>query len=156
MKDKEVYGFEMALVAETYLSTLSAKMSPKGIDRYYVPLLFIHEHSGKVTQKDVGDALKRDKVTVMRMVNHLSDLGLVERKKCSQDARSQILHCTAKGAALIPDIEEAIAETNDLLFAGFDKNERDAFKKGMYKLMQQIDELPEAEFIVNAVKRQKK
>lgn len=151
----KVYGWEMALVSEAYLSVLSGIMSPEGIDRFFVPFLYICEHSGKITQKELAEALKRDKVSVMRIVDHLSEKELVVRKQNEADRRCQLLEVTDKARGLISKVKAAITKTNDLLFSGFSKEERIAFEKGMNKLMQRIDTLPESEYIIQAVKREK-
>lgn len=67
MEKLKVYGFEMSRISEVYLSTLSSIMSPQGLDRYFFPLLYLCEHSGELTQKDLAEAIRRDKVHTMRM-----------------------------------------------------------------------------------------
>ena len=73
MINQNIYGYEMARISEVYLSTLSSIMKPFGIERYFAPLLYLCQNSGKITQKDLAEALKRDKVSTMRMVDYLSE-----------------------------------------------------------------------------------
>ena len=145
----------MARISETYLSTLSEKMKSKGIERYFMPFLYLCENSGKLTQKDLAEALKRDKVTIMRMVDYLSEIGLVKRKCDPNDRRCQILEVTDKAYTLVDDLKEAISQTNDLLFKEFTEEERALFTSGMEKLIRQIDQLPDSEFIIHATKKKK-
>ena len=152
MINQNIYGYEMARISEVYLSTLSSIMKPFGIERYFAPLLFLCENSGKVTQKDLAEALKRDKVSTMRMVDYLSEKGLLIRTPDYNDRRCQILEVTDKALELLPKIKEGVQQTNDLLLKNFTEKEKVSFKKSMDKLFTTIDNLPEPDFIVKAYK----
>lgn len=146
----------MTLISETYLSVLSEKMKPYGMERYFVPFMHLYKYSGAITQKDLCCALKRDKVTIMRIVDYLSDIGLLIRKQDPNDRRCQILEITSKAHEIVPKIKQASEETNDLLFQDFTSEEREIFTAGMEKLMKQIDQLPDSDFIIHATKRKNK
>lgn len=151
--NEKVYGFEMALVAEVYLSTLSAIMEPHGMKRYFLPLLHVHEQSERITQRDLGELLKRDKVSITRIVDALSSQGLIERIQDRNDRRCQLLRITPKGTALIPHIKAGMQRTNELLFSDFSEEEQRLFDNSMDRLMQRLDTLPEPDFIVQAHER---
>ena len=102
MEKLKIYGFEMSRISEVYLSTLSAIMKPHGLERYFVPLIYLTENSGTVSQKDLSDAIRRDKVFTMRVVDYLSERDLLVRKQDCNDRRCQILEVTEKGKALVP------------------------------------------------------
>lgn len=156
MINQNIYGYEMARISEVYLSTLSSIMKPFGIERYFAPLLFLCENSGKVTQKDLAEALKRDKVSTMRMVDYLCEKGLLIRTQDCNDRRCQILEVTDKALKLLPKIKEGVQQTNDLLLRDFTEEEKVSFKKSMDKLFTTIGSLPEPDFIVKAYKRNNK
>jgi DNA-binding MarR family transcriptional regulator len=156
MEQLKVYGFEMARISEVYLSTLSNIMKPYGINRYFTALVHLCENSGKWSQKDLALALRKDKVSTMRMVDYLSDKELLVRKQDIQDRRCQLLEVTEKAMALLPILKSAIAQTNDLLLKDFSAEEKDHFQSSMNKLYTTIGNMPEPEFIVKAHKRKHK
>lgn len=156
MEQIKIYGFHMARIAEVYLSTLSSIMKPHGLERYYTPMLYLHQHSGSITQKQLATALKIDKVTITRVVDYLNEKNLVVRKQALTDRRCQLLEITPKAKKLIPKIETAIEETNNLLFNDFTTSERIAFEKAINQLFKRIDTLPEPDYIVKAFKRSNK
>lgn len=156
MTNQNIYGYEMARISEVYLSTLSSIMKPFGIERYFAPLLYLCENSGKITQKDLAEALKRDKVSTMRMVDYLSEKGLLVRTQDCNDRRCQILEVTDKAIELLPKIKEGVQQTNDLLLKDFTEKEKKDFKKNMDKLYITIGSFPEPEYIVQAYKRKNK
>lgn len=146
----------MARISEVYLSTLSSIMTPQGLERYFFPMLHLCKHSGELTQKDLAEAIRRDKVYTMRIVDYLCEKDLLERKQDISDRRCQILEVTQKAKDLVPKINEAIATTDELLFHNFSKEEKDIFKNGMDKLFATINTLPEPEFIIQAFKKNEK
>lgn len=150
MYRSKAYGYEMTLVSEVYLSTLSALMKPHGLDRYFVAVLYLNEYAGHITQKDLGDALRRNKVFTMRLIDTLSNQGFVERKQDCTDRRCQLLELTQKGKDLVPLIESAVAQTNELIFKDFSSEERSAFEKGMTHLMNLLDTQPKPNFSITA------
>lgn len=155
MIEQQIHGYKMARISEVYLSTLSSIMKPHGIDRYFAPLVYLCENSGKLTQKDLAAALKKDKVSTMRIVDYLSEKGLLVRTQDCNDRRCQILVVTEKAKQLIPQINEGIKQTNDLLLKSFNPNEKKFFEDGLNKLFNEINQFPEPDFIVNAYKRNK-
>lgn len=156
MEKVKIYGFEMSRISEVYLSTLSSLMAPQGLERYYFPLLYLCEHSGELTQKDLALAIRRDKVYTMRIVDYLSNKDLLKRKQDCNDRRCQILEVTEKAKRLVPKINEGIVKTNELLFHDFSTKEKEDFKIGMNKLFATINTLPDPEFIVKAFKKKNK
>lgn len=153
MEQVKVFGFEMARISEVYLSTLSSIMKPHGLERCFRPLVHLCEHSGKLTQKDLAKILRRDKVHTMRIVDYLCDKDLLVRKQDSNDRRCQILEVTDKAKQLLPVINEAVEQTNDLLLKDFTQQEKEMFMGCMDKLYSTISNMPEPEFIVKAFKR---
>lgn len=150
MYRSKVYGYEMTLISEVYISTLSALMKPHGLERYFVAVMYLNEHSGSITQTELGQVLRRDKVFTMRLVDALSALGFVERKQDSNDRRCHLVELTTKGKALIPLIEEAVAQTNELMFKDFSAEEKECFERGMTHMMKLLDTQPKPSFKVTA------
>lgn len=153
MEKMKIYGFEMSRISEVYLSTLSTIMTPHGIERYFFPLIYLTENSGKITQKDLAEAIRRDKVYTMRIVDYLCDKDLLIRKQDCNDRRCQLLEVTQKGKDLVPLIKKGITQTNELLFHDFSNEEKEQFKTSMDKLFATINTLPEPKYIVKAFKR---
>lgn len=155
MEKIKVYGFEMARVSEVYLSTLSNIMTPHGLERYYFPFLYLCKNSGKITQKELSEAIRRDKVYTMRIVDFLCDKGLLVRKQDSSDRRCQLLEVTKKAIDLLPKIQDAINKTENLLLYNFSDEEKQQFSASMDKLFETINTFPDPEFIVHAIKNEK-
>lgn len=153
MEKVNIYAFELSRIAEVYLSKLSAIIKPHGLERYFFPLLYLSENSGAVSQKDLSEVIRRDKVFTMRVVDYLCERDLLKRKQDNNDRRCQLLEVTNKGKALVPIIKEGIAKTEAALFHNFTTEEEVIFKSGIDKLFATIDSFPDPEYIVHAHKR---
>lgn len=153
MEKVNIYAFELSRIAEVYLSKLSAIIKPHGLERYFFPLLYLSENSGAVSQKDLSEVIRRDKVFTMRVVDYLCERDLLKRKQDNNDRRCQLLEVTEKGKALVPIIKEGIAKTEAELFHNFTMEEKTMFKNGIDKLFATIDTFPDPEYIVHAHKR---
>lgn len=153
MSDLRIYGFEMAKIAEVYLSTVSEMMSPLGLDRNYVALIYLCENSGVVTQKDLGQRLNKDKVSTMRVVDYLCERDLIERVKDDSDRRCYLLAAKEKGLEIYPHVKEAIERTNQIIFEGLGQGEFSEFSKAMDIINNKIKSLPDSDFIIEANKR---
>ncbi|MEN7547423.1 MarR family transcriptional regulator [Rapidithrix thailandica] len=141
-----VYGGLLARISEAYLGEMTRQLSVHGLERFHVPLLTVCENCGKLTQKELGKRLRKDKVSVLRIVDYLSERGLVERKQNPDDRREQYLVSTAKGKALIPPIREAIRQTNDLFLKDFSEEEVQVFHKMVLKMMDLSASLPKSKY----------
>jgi MarR family transcriptional regulator for hemolysin len=155
VKGLRVYGFEMARIAEVYLSTLSAMMKPHGLERNFTALIYLCEHSGTITQNELATALGKDKVSIMRTVDYLCERDFLVRKADADDRRCHILEVTAKAKKILPKVEAAIQKTNDVLLKEFTQKEKKDFEKGMHKLMDVISSMPEPDFRIEAIKQTK-
>ena len=145
----------MAIIAEVYLSTLSALMEPHGLERNYTAFVLLCENSGQLTQNELAKRLNRDRVSAMRIVDHLCEKGFVVRKKSPSDRRCHMLEATKKGMELLPKVREAIEQTNAILLENLTKDETDDFAKNMSQILKKLETLPDPEFLVQAYRRSK-
>lgn len=80
------------------------------------------EHDG-MTQQDLGEATRMDKVTVSRAAAGLVERGLVTRAPNPEDKRSHLLHLTPDGWSLYGQVAPKALALEDAVLAGFDKAE---------------------------------
>lgn len=155
MGTPRIYGFEMTIIAEVYLSTLSALMEPYGLDRNFTAFVHLCENSGQLTQNDLAKKLNRDRVSAMRIVDHLCEKGFVVRKKSKSDRRCHMLEATKQAFELLPKVRDAIKQTNQILLENLSKNEKETFSNTMSQILKKLETLPDPEFLVEAYRRSK-
>ena len=94
------------------------------------------EHDG-MTQLDLGEATRMDKVTVSRAAIGLVDRGLVRRAPNPHDKRSHLLSLTKDGLSLYGQVAPKALALEDAVLAGFDKAE-------VAQLMSMLERLEDA------------
>ena len=83
--------------------------------------------SGGITQQQIGERTRMDKVTVSRAAIALIDRALLERHPNPQDRRSHLLALTEGGRALHATIAPRALELETQVFSHFSAAELDAF-----------------------------
>lgn len=139
-------------LTKAYVSTFSKRLQHLPIKRHYYPLLLINEAKGSLSQTCLAAHLLMDKVGVVRLVNYLSNNNLVARTTNPADRREQLLSCTSKGKALIPEINKALANTNELCLNGLSSQETQLLQKLLAKISCNLHEQPQDSYAINFIK----
>ena len=105
-------GRSFGYLTKQYIGTLSAKLEGVPVQRYYYPLYIIGKSSGKICQQQLADQLLMDKVSIVRILNALTEDGYIERKVNPEDRREHLLHITKKGKPWVKSIENSLKETD--------------------------------------------
>ncbi len=146
---------EFAELSKIFYGVVSNKLQGLEIDRYYYTLVLIKEGNGKITQKDLSGQICSDKVFVVKILDYLSDKGMVKRQINEKDRREHFIMITPKGEKLIPVIAKAFNEANDIAFKGLTKNEQSFFYKALCLMKENLASVPSDEMKIN-FKRVKK
>jgi MarR family transcriptional regulator, transcriptional regulator for hemolysin len=120
-------GKMLSGIGRTFLNELNIKLKDLDIDRNFYSLILIEEGAGKITQQDLADLLDSDKVTVVRIVDYLSDKGYIKRVRDSSDKRKFRLTLTTKAEKELPLIREAISEVTLAALKGFSDEKVEEF-----------------------------
>lgn len=86
-------------------------------------LIAVIAESTGITQQEIGQRTRMDKVTVSRAAAALSDRGLIARAPNPADGRSQLLVLTPAGDALYAQVAPKALELEAKLFARFGADE---------------------------------
>jgi MarR family transcriptional regulator for hemolysin len=138
-----------------YVGTFSKRLENLPIKRHFYALMLIYKANGKWSQTDLASELQMDKVSILRMVDYLSEHGCVKRKTNPLDRRGQLLHCTDKGSSLIPAISDAMIETNTLCLDGFTAKETLFFEKMLFKVGFNLQHQPQDIYNIKFIKKDK-
>ena len=98
---------------------------------------------GSMTQRQLVDATRMDKVAVNRACKALEDRALAARSPNSQDGRSHHLELTSAGQAIHAEIMPYALDMEQRLFAVLSSGERDQFKSLLARIAQQAQVLEE-------------
>lgn len=132
-EDQLIDSFPLAkhltVITKKYVGVINDKLHHLEIDRSFYPLVLIAEGNGCMTQQMLADKLDIDKVSVVRMIDYLSENECVVRKKNPHDRREHLLKLTSKGEKLVPSIHQAFYEANCEVLQGLGVEEIHTFLK---------------------------
>ena len=103
-------GRVLSLTGKSFLHLLNNQLNYLDIERNYYALMLIELGDGCLTQKELASHLGTDKVSVVRVVDYLSEKGYVERVESSVDRRKYCLTLTDKAKAALPGIKKTMQE----------------------------------------------
>lgn len=89
-------------------------------------LIAVVAEAGEITQAEIGERTRMDKVTVSRAAIALTRRGLFERRDHARDQRSHLLALTTAGRQLYAGVAPKALELEARLFSGFSAGEREA------------------------------
>ncbi len=135
-------GRMLGFLTKQYIGLLTKRLESTPVERYYYPLYIIGKHSGEICQQTLADKLLIDKVSLVRILNALTDDGFVERVVNPDDRREHILHITKKGQPWVEEIENGLKETDDVILNFLPISERKKFKNNLLILIAATRDLP--------------
>ena len=117
-------GRMFSFLGKSYLHLLRNKLQHLDIDRNFFALILIESSEGEINQQQLALLLDTDKVSIVRIVDYLSEKGFVKRVRTSDDRRKHNLVLTEKAKAALPEIKKCINELNQLVFSGLSETQQ--------------------------------
>ncbi len=156
--EREPLGKELTYLSRLYYGVVTNKLSALEIERYYYVLVLIKEGQGKLTQKELASRIHSDKVFTVKILDYLSEKGMIRRMINKDDRREHLICLTAKGEKQVPLITKAFNEATAAAFKGLSKAEKELYYTVLHKMRENLLSLPADEVKVNfkKIKKSKK
>jgi DNA-binding MarR family transcriptional regulator len=108
-------------------------LAPLGLrPRHLVALTVLRDH-GSPTQQALASALRTDRTNLIGLLNELEGMGLILRRRSSEDRRRHIVELTDEGAERLAQAEAALTAAEDEVLSALDAEQREM----LYLLLQQ-------------------
>ncbi len=128
------------MLGRGYLHLLRAKLKHLDIDRNYYALVIIASQDGNITQQELALLLGQDKVSIVRVVDYLSEKGYIKRIKKPDDLRKHRIMLTEKAKLAIPEIQESFKSINKLVMNGLSDLQVSEFAETISKIKNTVTE----------------
>ncbi len=102
-------------------------------------LTVLYDNDGKLSMKEIGELIGKDKSTITVLINKLSKLGYVEKEKCQEDRRVTYIVLTEKGKSIEGKFNDISKKVYLTAYKNFSKEERDIFLKLLKKMNNNFD-----------------
>ena len=131
-------GRKLSLISRDFLSLLHSKLKQTDLDRNYYALILIEKADGNITQQELASLLDTDKVSIVRIIDYLTEKGYVNRVANETDRRKYSLTLTAKAKQEIPTILQTITETQNQAFDGLNDSQIAEFYQTLHVIQQNL------------------
>lgn len=148
-------GHHMAVLSKAYVGVLVKRLEHSAVDRYYTVVQVLDRAVEPFTQQTLGRLLNVDKVSMVRIIDHLTDRGIIERINNPADRREKFIRLTPAGKQAVKEVSAATAETNDLAMQGFTGKEKEQLYRLLERMNENLGDLPAKKIYLN-FKRSKK
>jgi MarR family transcriptional regulator, transcriptional regulator for hemolysin len=106
-------------VSRAYKSVADKMVATYGLSQATAwPVIMIGRLGDGVRPGAVADALGLEPSSLVRVIDHLIDAGLITRNECASDRRAKTLHLTADGRKRAAQLEKALLGFRRKLFDG--------------------------------------
>lgn len=109
-----------------------------GLYRGQPPLLFALWRKDEQSGRELAEALDVKPATVTKMVQRLSGKGFVTTQQDQEDARVTRVCLTQQGKAIEPQVRKIYKKVHNLVFQGFNEEEKTHFEETLKRMRQNI------------------
>ncbi len=96
-----------------------------GLSGVHFGALSVVESDGPMSQQTLGEYLKKDRTSVVAIIDELEREGLVERRRNPVDRRAYALQMTEKGHDWLAQARPLLSSAEDAMLASLDPTERE-------------------------------
>ncbi len=142
----EQLGLQMIMVSRRYRRMMDGALQDFGLtDATTLPLRYLVKLDAGIRQKDLAEILDIEGPTLVRVLDQLMAMGLVERVECPDDRRAKLVSATEKGRALHASFDARLAKLRNRIFADAEDAEITAVLNLLQKLETNLQSLPSAD-----------
>jgi DNA-binding MarR family transcriptional regulator len=136
------FGLSFAQITKLYFGALSHMLEDLPLERHFTTLLMIDKATEKCTQQYLSVVLNIDKVSMVRIMDYLSEKGMIKRVVNPDDRREFFIVLTARGKKIMPDIYAAVKELNDIAMKGISIAKKKEFEESLRLVMENLANMP--------------
>lgn len=124
---RERFGFALSRLARSWRRHLDARLAPRGISyARWVTLIYLQRGGEGMQQRELADYMGIEGPTLVRTLDQLEKLALIERRRHPQDRRANSVHLTAAGCRDLASFSDAVASVRGQLLEGVSDQDIDA------------------------------
>lgn len=121
---RERIGFDLSRMARLWRSRLDERLAPLGLTQAkWVILLHLSQSDGVLPQRELVDRVGVEGPTLVRVLDGLERLNLIERHDSPTDRRAKTVHLTAAAQPILGTIMRIAAELRGEILDGIDDAE---------------------------------
>jgi DNA-binding MarR family transcriptional regulator len=143
MKEREHrLGRQFGLLTKLYFGVINKRLEKLDIDRSFFVLITINESNANCTQQYIADTLQVDKVSMVKTLDYLSEMGYTVRQRNKTDRRKINVRLTAKAKKNMKLIYDTLEETYKDATSGLTKEQKEEFFAAIEIIARNLNRMP--------------
>ncbi len=112
------FGFKVVRLARRYQARMDQRLKPIGLTHAKAVVLLYLANRGGQLQRELATEIGIEGPTLVRLLDSLEELELVERRDATHDRRSKTVHLTPQGAGMQAELEKILDEARAEILEG--------------------------------------
>ena len=135
----ESLGISLSRTARLMRTRLDERLAPLGLTQAkWLILLYLSKNGGAMPQKDIAESIGAEGPTVVRVLDGLERMELVERQGESADRRVKTVRLTPQAAIILARIMRITEEFRQEMWTGVPTSDMAAYERVMATLSQNL------------------
>lgn len=123
-------GLEIGITIRRWRARMDERLAPLGLTQAkWVPLRYLSHAGGSLPQRKLLERVGIEGPSLVRILDELERLGLIERQNCSSDRRTKTICLTERVKPMIDEIEKRSAQLRNEIFDGITDQDVTVFRK---------------------------
>ncbi len=123
-EEKENFNIELARLYWSWRSLVDKHLMSVGMTQSrWLTLYYISRSSEELSQKDLALSMGIEGPTLVRLLDALESMSLIERRESKSDRRRKVISITEKGRPLVEEIKTTINDFRDEFLSDLTKEE---------------------------------
>ncbi len=133
---KNSLGYCLFKCTSIFKSQLEKELQSLNINTHHMALLSVLSQEKSSNQNQIGDELGVDKASMVKLIDHLENLKLVERVSCTTDRRVKFLRITPFGTTYLKKISAIRSQVEKNFLSSLSEQENFQLRSSLLKLLE--------------------
>lgn len=142
-------GTKTLILSKLYYGVLSKNLEKLDTERHFSILYYIQQHNGCCCQQEICDNLYIDKTAMVKILDALNKLDLIERKVNPKDRRQHFISLSKKGEKQTKEISKTFALLDKKIFDHISEKDKNIFEQTLDQLINNLEEIPKNDLFFN-------
>ncbi len=133
-------GLEIGITIRRWRARMDERLAPLGLTQAkWVPLRYLSNAGGSLPQRKLLERVGIEGPSLVRILDELERLGLIERQNCSFDRRTKTICLTECVKPMIEEIEKRSAQLRNEIFDGITDQDVAVFRKVLAQISHNLE-----------------
>ena len=142
-------GRQFGSLTRLYYGALTKRFDHLDIERHFSILILLDTSEKECSQQYISDVMKKDKASMVRIIDYLTEKGYIKRVQNVMDRREYHIKLTTKADKIMREIHKGVRELNKAATKGLSPRQINNFYETINIISANLMNVPAHKVIVN-------